>query len=134
MNMSRLFTGSFAAVLVGVAALAAAQTQSRTPVKGANTYDPSKTDVVVGCLRPGTIAGSFVLAEATVTKAGSTEKPVGTSGAAKKSYMLGGIVPPGTDLSKHVNHKVEVAGTVSESADSASVSMHTFKMVNQTCP
>jgi hypothetical protein len=49
--------------------------------------------------------------------------------------MLGGIVPPGVNLSQHVNHKVEVAGTISESADkSMNVSMHSFKMVAATCP
>jgi hypothetical protein len=135
--MARLLTGSFAVAVLGVVALAGAQTRSQGEVKGANTYDPNLTDAVVGCLRPGTMTGTFVIADASVVKDADAGKAVGTAGSGAKTYSLGGIVPPGVRLQDHVNHKVEVAGTITDAADAKSnpiVTMHTFKMVASTCP
>jgi len=71
----------------------------------------------------------------------------GTTGSSKR-YDL--VVKPGDDLTKHVNHKIEVTGTVSASrppnvpAAEASpaaaaqptetLTVQAFKMVAATCP
>lgn len=133
--MTRLLTGSFAAAVLCAGAIVGAQTRPPAAPKAPNTYDPSKTDTVVGCLRPGTMTGTFVVADAIAMKgAPGTVTPVGTSGAPKKTYTIRGIIPPGTDLNKLVNHKVEVAGTIGESDDKTpNVNMHTFKSIAAKC-
>ena len=68
----------------------------------------------------------------------------GTAGSTK-SYNV--VVKPGEELSKHLNHKVEVTGTLSASPPSAvatatpgadqpseTVTVQTFKMVAAACP
>ena len=68
---------------------------------------------ISGCLKPGTSTGSFILTNVVmpaVAPSGAAPAAQGTTGSAK-SYAV--MAKPGTDLSKHVNHKIEVTGTVS---------------------
>lgn len=109
----------------GVVVVLAAPQVGKGSSRPSDTYDPSKTQTLTGCLKPGDIKGSFVLADAVEGKAG---------GASKATYSLVGVVPAGVKLESHVNHKVEVAGAVGEaSASSKTLNMHTFKMVADRC-
>src|SRR4029453_3278336 len=77
-----------------------------------------KQTTISGCLTPGTSADSFILTNAGMSAAagGATATAQGTSGSTK-SYAV--VVKPGTDISKHVNHKIEVTGTVSASTSAS---------------
>ena len=86
----------------------------------------AKTMTITGCVRPGAAADSFVLAESSAAAAPApapgaapAAKPAGTTGATK-SYAL--VAKAGDDLSKHVNHKIEVTGTVSAAPPASSAS------------
>jgi hypothetical protein len=103
----------------------ATPTASRPKVP--NTYDPSKSQTVVGCLRSGTQNGQFLLADATTSNATGT---VGTSGTAKKTYSIAGVIPPGIKLQSHVNHKVELTGSMT---GGDKFEMERFKMLSSTC-
>ncbi len=110
----------------------------------------------IGCVRPGTGADSFVLESASIAPAAgassSAPSAVGTSGAGKGTSL--NLSPrAGTDLKAHLNHQVEVTGTMaaktgasasaSASAGEASASagakpamnfnVETVKMVAATC-
>jgi hypothetical protein len=108
-----------------------------------------------GCLKPGASAGSFILADAAAVPAATSAdaskaepQARGTTGSAKSYNLMPGKT--GEDLGKHVNQKIEVTGTVSAAAPSASapatppaggasqptetVNMQSFKMVSATCP
>ena len=130
--MTRLLTGAFAAGVLGAVAIVGAQ----------NAYDPSKSDSVTGCLRPAADKpGAFVVADATAKRgadAKSASQAVGTSGTAKKTYAVRGVIPPGVNLSSHVSHKVELLGAITESTEKDTktevINMHTFKMVGTACP
>lgn len=99
-----------------------------------------------GCVKPGTAAGSWILENAEVQRAGGASAPsaVGTSGASKMTLNLD---PAATvNLTPHANHKVEVVGiaapakagdTPSASAAGAAAakfSVESVKMVSATCP
>jgi hypothetical protein len=98
-----------------------------------------------GCVKPGTTAGTWILENAEVQRAGGASAPsaVGTSGASKMTLNLD---PAATvNLTPHANHKVEVVGTASPAkagdAPSASAagaatkfSVESVKMVSQACP
>jgi hypothetical protein len=102
-----------------------------------------------GCVKPGTTAGSWILENAEVQRAGGASAPsaVGTSGASKMTLNL---EPAATvNLTPHANHKVEVVGTASPAkagADTPSASaegagatrqqfsVESLKMVSATCP
>jgi hypothetical protein len=114
---------------------------------------------VTGCLKQGASAGSLVLEAARPTAAGASGQPstgaVGTTGtnapAMAKSYSL--VTKAADELSKHVNHRIEVIGSVSPrradasqgasaqpgSAAAASaqpsetLTVQSFKMVAATC-
>jgi hypothetical protein len=58
----------------------------------------------------------FVLNAAPMTAEGKAPGPVGTSGTASTSYQLQGDAET---LSPHVNHRVEITGTLQSSAASA---------------
>lgn len=98
-----------------------------------NPYDPSKIDTVVGCLRTGERAGTFVVADATVTKGVPGTKPASQSGTAKATYTLRGQIPPGMNLTKHVDHKVEIVGATAVEDKVQIVNMYMFKEVAATC-
>lgn len=106
----------------------------------------------VGCVKPGAGTDSFVLESASIAPAaGASSAPsaVGTSGAGKGTN-LNLSAPTGTDLKAHLNHKVEVTGTMAKPSASASASasdagasatakpamsfnVETVKMVAATC-
>jgi hypothetical protein len=104
----------------GNAQAPAAAAPSRPP----NTYDPSKTQIVRGCLKPATTAGMFMVADAAEVKAG-------TPSASKQTYTIVGVIPPSVKLKDHLNHKVELTGTILEGGK---FDMADFKMVSTTCP
>ena len=82
---------------------------------------------------------------------GAAPAAQGTTGSTK-SYAV--VVKPGTDINKHVNHKIEVTGTVSASTSASKPSttpasetpsvgaaqptetfnVESFKMVAMACP
>ena len=125
--------------------------------RAATSAEPKANQTTVsGCLKPGTTAGSFVLTNAVTPAvaggASAAPAPQGTTGSTK-SYAI--VAKPETDLSKHVNHKIEVTGTVtapnsapkpstatSPEAASAGAAAHqtetlnveSFKMVAMACP
>jgi hypothetical protein len=156
-----------ATALIGSATLAAqAPTPPQTPKPAApgaqqpatpapQAQAPAKAGIVTlsGCLKPGASAGSYILADASSVSAAAAgaEKPdpaaKGTTGATKSYNVTPGKVSD--DLSKHLNHKIEVTGTVAAAAPSASapstapagapaptetVTLQTFKMVSAACP
>jgi len=108
---------------------------------------------ISGCLKPGVSPGSFILADAGMAPAmpvGQNAPPAakGTTGSTKR-YDL--VAKPGEDLTKHLNHKVEVTGTVSASRPPSvpvpeaapattaaqpteTLTVQTFKMVAVACP
>lgn len=131
--MTRVLVASFAVVALSVVFLSA---QAQNPSSGQPAR--TQTQTVTGCLKTAATPGTFELANATEVKpAGS---PTGTSGAAaasKKTYAIVGIIPPGVNLSQHVNHKVELAGVPVDPAlagNTPKFNMHTFKMVAAACP
>ena len=122
--------------VVGAVAIVGAQGNAgraggAAPAPGAvpDTYDPSKTQTISGCLKPAATSGQFMVADATVVKGAGAA--VGTSGAAKKNYTITGVIPPGVKLQTHVNHKVELAGTILANGN---FEMENLKMISATCP
>lgn len=131
--MTRMLVASFA-----VASLCTVVRGAQAQNKSSSEPTRTQTQTVTGCLKTAATPGTFELANATETKpAGS---PAGTSGAAaasKGTYAIVGIVPPGVNLSQHVNHKVELTGVPGDPAlagKTPKFNMHTFKMVAATCP
>ena len=110
----------------------------------------AKQTTITGCLKPGTSADAYILTNAGMAApaSGAAPAPQGTTGSTK-SYAV--MAKPGTDLSKHVNHKIEVTGTVSASKSSTApaaatpsvgpgvqpaetFNVESFKMVAMACP
>ena len=130
--MVRVFTGTFAAAMLGAVTFvgaqqpAAPQAPPKPAEQSAKPPSDAKTMTITGCVRPGAAADSFVLAESSAAaapapgdKAEPGAKPAGTTGATK-SYAL--VAKPSDDLSKHVNHRIEVTGTVSAAPPASSAS------------
>jgi hypothetical protein len=95
-----------------------------------------------GCLKPGSTPNTFVLEGAVVKQAPTAavqtaSRSTDTSGAAKRSYALTGMVPPGVNLSTHANQEVEVVGVVFEPPSGEKkdpkMNMRTFKQIAPTC-
>jgi hypothetical protein len=84
----------------------------------------SETQMVRGCLKPPATGTAYSLTDAVEVKAGAESGP-------KKTFTLLGMIPPNVKLKDHVNHKVEIAGTMMEGGKFA---MADFKMVSTTCP
>jgi hypothetical protein len=152
--MVRVFTGTLAAAVFGAVALVGAQQPPAQPPaapqkpaeqSAAKPQSDAKTLTITGCVEKGTGTDSFVLQEASAAAAPAPgakpgEKPAGTTGATK-SYAL--MAKPSEDLSKHVNHKIEVTGIVSAAPSSAPagpgqpkevLNVQSIKMVATTCP
>lgn len=74
----------------------------------------------VGCVKPGTSTGTWVLENAQAQKAGATgSSAVGTSGGSTMTLTLD---PAATvNLKAHANHKVEIVGTMSTGSGAAAV-------------
>lgn len=130
--MTRVLVAGFAVVFL-CTVVSGAQARNQSSSEQTRT----QTQTVLGCLKTAATPGTFELANATEVKpAGS---PTGTSGAAaasKKTYAIVGIIPPGVNLSQHVNHKVELAGVPVDPAlagNTPKFNMHSFKMVAATC-
>jgi hypothetical protein len=145
-HMVRVFTGTLVAAMFGAVALVGAQQPPAAPQKpaeqsAARPQSDIKTQTITGCVEKGLGADSFVLAESSAAAAPAPgakpgEKPAGTTGATK-SYAL--MAKPSDDLSKHVNHKIEVTGTVSAAPSAAPgqpkevLNVQSIKMVAATC-
>ncbi len=139
--------------ILGAAAVLGAQTPGQQPSADRPTTQPATEGnkvTISGCVKPGTAADSFVLSNAVTTPAApgrDTSPTTGTAGSTK-SYNI--VVKPGEELSKHLNHKIEVTGTVSASrppsapasaaappaADqpAETVTVQSLKMVAMACP
>ena len=66
----------------------------------------------VGCIKPGTSTGTWVLENAEAQKAGATGS--GAAATSGKSTMTLNLDPAATvNLKAHANHKVEIVGTMS---------------------
>ena len=117
---------------------AAAQQPAKPDASAANkvTY--------VGCVKPGTGAGTWILENAEVAPKPGAAATVGTSGTSKMTFNLN---PAATvNLTPHANHKVEIVGTLSPakpSADAAAsagaaprqqFAVESLKMVSADCP
>jgi len=156
-------------ILVSTVLLGAQATSQQPPPDRPTTTAPQPSEpratpsaeqkanqtTISGCLKPGTSAGSFILTNAGMPAAapgGTASAAQGTTGSAK-SYAV--VAKPGTDLTKHVNHKIEVTGTVSASNNASKPStasapatssvgaaaqptetfnVDSFKMVATACP
>jgi hypothetical protein len=75
----------------------------------------------VGCVKPGTTTGTWVLENAEAQKAGATgSRAVGTSGG---STMTLSLDPAATvNLKAHANHKVEIVGMMSAQSGATAAS------------
>jgi hypothetical protein len=90
---------------------------------------PAQT--VSGCLKQSPdVPGRYVLAEATQTNAGQAGGSTGTSGS-KSTYAIVGMIPPDVKLGQHVNHRVELSGTIVENTK---FDVRSLKMVAASCP
>jgi len=133
--MTRIVT--FAGATLAAVTIAAAQTTTQPPSTQPPSSDRStarqpaaqssqleRKIMVNGCLKGGASSGSFILADAGTALTTGTGRDgqlgvAGTSGM-MKAYKL--VVKPSDDLSKHVNHRIEVTGTVSAQRADASAS------------
>jgi hypothetical protein len=81
------------------------------------------------------MAGTYVVADATVKKGDPNAKPasVGTAGGAKGTYVLRGQIPPGVNLTRHVDKRVEIVGTTAVEDKIQIVNMYMFKEVAASC-
>jgi hypothetical protein len=126
--MRRLGYG-FAALLlaVSVVTIQGQSPQAAAGSRSANTFVPSKDRTITGCLKPASTAGMFVLMNATDGKEGRT----GSALTQKNMYTIVGVIPPSIHLKDHVNHKVELTGSIVEDGK---FEMANFKMLSPTCP
>jgi hypothetical protein len=130
----------------------------QAPSPSTSTSTTAKIDKVTwsGCLKPGTTPGSWVLENAEMPLSASMATPagaaVGTSGASASKRTFNLTPKAGDNLTPHVNHKVEITGTITPAStmpsagaaavDTPSASMtarqtlavDSFKMVSATCP
>ena len=94
--------------------LAAAVVAAQAPAadKPARKPMPGNRTTYVGCIKPGTSTGTWVLENAEVQKAGTTGSgAVGTAGGSRMTLNLD---PAATvNLKAHANHKVEIVGMMS---------------------
>jgi hypothetical protein len=104
-------------VIPATLCLAAAVVAAQAPAADKRPGNPPATQPVkkityVGCVKPGTSTGTWVLENAEAQRAGATGSGAGrTSG---ESTMTLSLDPAATvNLKAHVNHKVEIAGMMS---------------------
>ena len=92
-------------------------TSSPSPQQPSSTMAGNKI-TYVGCVKPGTSTGTWVLENAEAQKAGATGSgAVGTSGGSTMTLTLD---PAATvNLKAHANHKVEIVGMMSGSGATA---------------
>jgi len=159
-----LFRLTVATGILGAAAVLGAQAPGQQapadrPTTNQPTIErplqPSETKgtkvAISGCLKPGASAGSLILSNAVMAPAapaGRDAMPTTGTAGSTKSYNV--VAKAGEDLSKHLNHKIEVTGSLSasrppsppapEAASPApdrpaeTLTVETFKMVAAACP
>ena len=146
--------------LTCAAAVCAVTTGLATQEPGASTKAKGKTVTVSGCVQRATETGTtgttgtsgtaakFELTNAAFAGSAASEA-TGTSGTAAKTYRLDAT---DTQLAAHINHKVEVTGTLEEGPASGATAeapagttgsaraatprlkVESVKMVAATCP
>ena len=112
--------------VVAVAGIGSAGAGQDPATKAPATFDPSKNRVVVGCLKQAP-NGGFMLSDATEVKTDGAS----SASSMKKDYTIAGVIPPSLNLPAHVNHKVQLSGSIT---DETKFNMAQFKMVSATCP
>jgi len=139
--------------ILGAAAVLGAQTPGQQPSADrptSQTATEANKVTISGCVKPGASAGSFILSNAAIAPAAPGREAAPTTGTAGSTKSYNVVVKPGEELSKHLNHKIEVTGTVSASrppsasttttappaADqpTETVTVQSFKMVAIACP
>ncbi len=131
--MAHMLAVTFAAAVVCTVAILGAQGSGQgTGQKGGSTIPLAPTLTLSGCVKPGATPGQFNLADATeVAKSGA-------AAATKKTYAIKGLMPPGVNLTQHMNHKVELTGTMGDPAlakgNMSEFNVTDFKMIAATCP
>jgi hypothetical protein len=147
--MSKLLSGLVAAAFSGAIVLSAQEPAPRGGGQGAaGAGQASKTVTVAGCIQaaPPPAAGApaaagpaskFVLAMKPATGPGGGAPgagAVGTSGSATR-YQLEGEEKT---ISPHLNHQVEITGTLQGAPASATAAptlkVESLKMISATCP
>ncbi len=133
--MLRIITGSLAVAVLGAVAIVGAQSSSRNAQQTSSVPETTLS----GCLKPGPAPNTYILeaAQAKQDTSAAGQRPVGTSGAVKRTYTLTGQVPPGVKLSEHANQKVEIVGVVVGPApgekQDPKMNMRLFKQVAARC-
>ena len=132
--MTRMLAVSFAAAVVSTVAILGAQGSGQgTGQKGGSTIPLVPTLTLSGCVKPAATSGQFTLADATEVAANS-----GAAAATQKTYAISGLLPPGVNLGQHVNHKVELTGSMVDPALAKGTmpqfNVTDFKMIAATCP
>lgn len=133
--------------ILGAAAILGAQAPGQQPPADRPANQPTvegNKATISGCLKPGASPGSFILTNAATVPAapgGDAAPATGTTGSTK-SYNI--VAKSAEDISKHVNHKIEVTGALSKSQPGAAppaadqpvetVTVQSFKMVAMACP
>jgi opacity protein-like surface antigen len=148
--MKRTLTGTALAVLAS-AVFAAAQAQSPNPSDrpssppqppasqsqpSSRSSDQDKTMTWTGCLEAGTVAGTYVLSNASASGSAQTPtKAPETAGAAAAGdkFVLSGA-PASFNISSHVNHKVEITGTASDMAAAGGAQSKAGQMASADTP
>jgi hypothetical protein len=119
--MTRMATGLCVAAALSVATLSAQTPPPATAGQRTATADAAKEVTLTGCLSKGA-DGKFVLnnakldnpASATAGTSGTVTPPTGstagTAGSAAMNAATTWALSGGTDLDKHVGHKIQVTG------------------------
>jgi hypothetical protein len=151
-----------AAGILGAATIVGAQAPGQQPPADRPTTQPATETnkvqpaaeankvTISGCVKPGASANSFILSNAAITPTMPGREAAPTTGTAGSTKSYNVVAKSGEELSKHLNHKVEVTGTLSASrppsasapapataaADqpAETVTVQTFKMVAMACP
>ena len=139
--------------IIGATAILGAQAPSQQPPVDRPADQPATEAnkvTISGCVKPGTSADAFILSNAVITPSAPGRDTAPTTGTAGSTKSYNVVAKPGGELSKHVNHKIEITGTLSASrppsasapgatpptADqpAETVTVQSFKMVAVACP
>jgi hypothetical protein len=103
--------------ILDVTAIPETQAPGQQPADRPTTQPPTEANKVTisGCVKSGAAADSFILWNAVTTPAAPGRDAPPTTGTAgsTKSYNI--VAKPGEELSKHLNHRIEVTGTLGAS-------------------
>jgi hypothetical protein len=139
--------------ILGAAAILGAQAPGQqSPADRPATQPATEANKVTisGCVKPGASADSFILSNAVIAPTAPGRETAPTTGTARSTKSYNVVVKPGEELGKHLNHKIEVTGTLSASRPSSvsapatappaadqpteTVAVQSFKMVAMACP